>query len=134
MPYTQPLSGHGVHRALVLTTSLVLSLAACSAVPGTSSEATGPSSDSTATSPSEPDPEPTLIGTYQEGYDLEGREWVMENQGVSPDIVQDNDPAKEFAGEDQQLNKAVEVLKQEARAWSGLVGLDLARDATSGQS
>ncbi len=40
-------------------------------------------------------------------YDLGGKEWIMENVGVSPDIVVDNDPAKEFAGEDQQLNRAV---------------------------
>jgi tricorn protease len=43
-------------------------------------------------------------------YDLGGKEWIMENVGVSPDIVVDNDPAKEFAGDDQQLNKAIEVL------------------------
>ena len=39
----------------------------------------------------------------------------MENKGVSPDIVVDNDPAREFAGEDQQLNKAVEVLLAELK-------------------
>ncbi len=43
-------------------------------------------------------------------YDLGGKEWIMENVGVSPDIVVDNDPAKEYAGDDQQLNKAIEVL------------------------
>jgi tricorn protease len=48
-------------------------------------------------------------------YDLGGKEWVMENKGVSPDIVVDNDPAKEFAGDDQQLNKAVEVLLAELK-------------------
>ena len=48
-------------------------------------------------------------------YDLAGKEWVMENVGVSPDIVVDNDPAKEFAGDDQQLSKAVEVLLAELK-------------------
>lgn len=48
-------------------------------------------------------------------YDLGGKEWVMENVGVSPDIVVDNDPAREFAGEDQQLNKAIEVLLAELK-------------------
>ncbi|AWM36616.1 hypothetical protein GobsT_55640 [Gemmata obscuriglobus] len=48
-------------------------------------------------------------------YDLGGKEWVMENVGVAPDIVVDNDPAKEFAGEDQQLNKAIEVLLAELK-------------------
>jgi tricorn protease len=48
-------------------------------------------------------------------FDLGGKEWIMENVGVSPDIVVDNDPAKEFAGEDQQLNKAVEILLAELK-------------------
>ena len=48
-------------------------------------------------------------------YDLGGKEWIMENVGVSPDIVVDNDPAKEFGGDDQQLNKAVEVLLAELK-------------------
>ena len=48
-------------------------------------------------------------------YDLGGKEWVMENVGVTPDIVVDNDPAREFAGDDQQLTKAVEVLLGELR-------------------
>ena len=32
-----------------------------------------------------------------------------------PDIYVDNDPAKEFAGEDEQLNKAIEVILQELK-------------------
>ena len=43
-------------------------------------------------------------------YDLAGKEWIMEGHGVDPDIVVDNDPAKEFAGTDEQLNKAIEVI------------------------
>jgi hypothetical protein len=43
-------------------------------------------------------------------YDVEGRQWIMEGHGVEPDIVVDNDPAKEFAGVDEQLNKAIEVI------------------------
>ena len=46
-------------------------------------------------------------------YDLEGKEWIMEGVGVEPDIYVDNDPAKEFAGIDQQLNKAIEVILDE---------------------
>ncbi len=39
--------------------------------------------------------------------------WVIEGHGVDPDIVVDNDPALEYKGIDQQLNKAIEeVLKQ----------------------
>jgi tricorn protease len=48
-------------------------------------------------------------------YDVEGKEWIMEGHGVDPDIVVDNDPAKEFAGEDQQLNKAIEVILEEMK-------------------
>jgi tricorn protease len=48
-------------------------------------------------------------------YDVDGKEWVMENVGVHPDIVVDNDPAKEFAGEDQQLKKAIDVLLAELK-------------------
>ncbi|MBD3386581.1 protease [candidate division KSB1 bacterium] len=47
------------------------------------------------------------------GYDTEGKEWVIEGRGVEPDIQVDNDPAKEFAGIDQQLNKAIDVLLNE---------------------
>jgi tricorn protease len=42
-------------------------------------------------------------------YDVTGKQWVMEGYGVDPDIVVDNDPAEEFAGRDQQLQKAIEV-------------------------
>ena len=48
-------------------------------------------------------------------YDLEGREWIIEGVGVEPDIVVDNDPAKEYAGVDQQLNKAIAVILEELR-------------------
>ena len=44
-------------------------------------------------------------------FDLEGREWIMEGRGVDPDIVVDNDPAHEFTGIDDQLNRAIDELK-----------------------
>ncbi len=43
-------------------------------------------------------------------YDVAGKAWVIEGVGVEPDIFVDNDPAKEYAGEDQQLDKAVAVI------------------------
>jgi tricorn protease len=50
-------------------------------------------------------------------YDLEGKQWVIENHGVDPDIVVDNDPAREYAGTDEQLNRAiVEVLEELRRS------------------
>lgn len=48
-------------------------------------------------------------------YDREGRKWVIEGHGVDPDIVVVNDPAREFKGIDDQLNKAIEVLKEQLK-------------------
>ncbi|MDM7995560.1 MAG: PDZ domain-containing protein [Acidobacteriota bacterium] len=49
-------------------------------------------------------------------YDLAGKEWIMEGHGVDPDIVVDNDPAKEYAGVDEQLNRAIEEIQKEMKA------------------
>ncbi|TCO09156.1 S41 family peptidase [Natronoflexus pectinivorans] len=40
---------------------------------------------------------------------MEGN-WMIEGVGVEPDIFLENDPYKEFSGEDEQLNKAIEVI------------------------
>jgi tricorn protease len=48
-------------------------------------------------------------------YDVEGKKWIIEGHGVDPDIVVDNDPAKEYAGTDEQLTKAIEVILQELK-------------------
>jgi len=48
-------------------------------------------------------------------YDEETDSWIMEGHGVDPDIVVDNDPAKEYAGIDEQLNKAIEVILDELK-------------------
>ncbi|MBW7887799.1 MAG: PD40 domain-containing protein [Bacteroidetes bacterium] len=48
-------------------------------------------------------------------YDNEGKEWIMEGHGVDPDIQVDNDPSHEFNGIDDQLNKAIEVIKEELK-------------------
>lgn len=37
-------------------------------------------------------------------------EWVIEDKGVTPNIVVENDPWQEFHGNDQQLNKAIEII------------------------
>lgn len=50
-------------------------------------------------------------------YDREGKEFVIEGVGVSPDIEIDNDPAREYAGEDDQLNKAIEVILEQLESW-----------------
>lgn len=46
-------------------------------------------------------------------YDAKTGQWIIENHGVDPDIIVDNDPVKEWNGEDQQLEKAIAVLLSE---------------------
>jgi tricorn protease len=48
-------------------------------------------------------------------YDAATGEWIVENHGVDPDILLDNDPVKEFEGTDQQLEKAVEVALEQIK-------------------
>ncbi len=46
-------------------------------------------------------------------YDIRGEDWIIEGIGVEPDIYVENDPALEFEGIDEQLNRAIEeALKQ----------------------
>ncbi|MBI2517647.1 MAG: PD40 domain-containing protein [Opitutae bacterium] len=52
---------------------------------------------------------------FANGYSADGKQWVIEGHGVDPDIVVDNDPAREFKGEDQQLDKAIEVALEELK-------------------
>jgi tricorn protease len=46
-------------------------------------------------------------------YSATESKWVIEGVGVEPDNYQDNDPAKEYEGVDEQLNKAIEVILQQ---------------------
>jgi tricorn protease len=48
-------------------------------------------------------------------YSKEGGKWVIESHGVDPDIVVDNDPGKEFKGEDQQLDRAIQEVQSEMK-------------------
>ena len=48
-------------------------------------------------------------------YDNDGKSWIMEGYGVDPDIIVDNDPAKEFEGTDEQLQKAIDVIKADMK-------------------
>ncbi len=48
-------------------------------------------------------------------YSPNGTGWIIEGVGVEPDIVVDNDPAREFAGIDDQLNKGIEVILEELK-------------------
>ena len=53
-------------------------------------------------------------------YDTEGR-WIVENEGVQPDIVVDLDPVEMSRGYDAQLMKGIEVLlkkiEEDPRPW-----------------
>ncbi len=49
------------------------------------------------------------------GYDTDGKTWPMEGYGVDPDIVVINNPADEFNGKDDQLDKAIEVILEELK-------------------
>jgi tricorn protease len=48
-------------------------------------------------------------------YSKEGKDWIIEGRGVDPDIFVDNDPAKEFKGEDQQLDRAIQEIQDELK-------------------
>jgi tricorn protease len=52
-------------------------------------------------------------------YDVAGKVWAIEGVGVEPDIYVDNDPAKEYAGEDQQLDKAIAVILEQLKKQPG---------------
>lgn len=52
---------------------------------------------------------------FANGFDRDGKEWIIEGYGVDPDIVVDNDPWKEFHGEDQQLDKGIEHILGELK-------------------
>jgi tricorn protease len=46
--------------------------------------------------------------------------WMIEGEGVSPDIEVENDPYKEFMGDDAQLGKAIELILEELKNRSEL--------------
>lgn len=48
-------------------------------------------------------------------YDVAGKSWFIEGHGVDPDIFVDNDPAKEFEGIDEQLERGVKELLDELK-------------------
>ncbi|MCL1973812.1 MAG: PDZ domain-containing protein [Bacteroidetes bacterium] len=61
-------------------------------------------------------------------YSFETGEWIIENHGVDPDILIDNDPAKEWAGEDQQLNRAIEEVMKRLPARKPIPPIPAPRD------
>lgn len=61
-------------------------------------------------------------------YDPKTGQWIIENHGVDPDILIDNDPIKEWNGEDQQLNRAIEEVLKELPKRQPLPPVPAARD------
>ncbi|RLD44498.1 MAG: protease [Bacteroidetes bacterium] len=53
-------------------------------------------------------------------FAADGSKWIIEGYGVDPDIEVNNDPAREFVGIDQQLNRAIEEIMLELKDYKGL--------------
>lgn len=60
-------------------------------------------------------------------YDAKTGQWIVENHGVDPDILLDNDPIREYTGEDQQLEKAVQVALEQLKDRKPLPGIPAPR-------
>lgn len=56
-------------------------------------------------------------------YDAKTGQWIVENHGVDPDILIDNDPIREQAGEDQQLDRAIEEIMKLLKTRKPLPGV-----------
>lgn len=60
-------------------------------------------------------------------YDAKTGQWIVENHGVDPDILIDNDPIQEQSGVDQQLEKAIEVALEQLKDRKPLPGVPAPR-------
>jgi tricorn protease len=61
-------------------------------------------------------------------YSSEESKWIIEGYGVEPDIYLDNDPHQEFLGKDAQLDKAIEVIKEQLKDYKGIPDIPEAPD------
>lgn len=52
-----------------------------------------------------------IISAAENGSFVAGEGWVVEGDGIAPDVVVDNNPAATFRGADQQLDAAIAKLK-----------------------
>ncbi len=50
-------------------------------------------------------------------FAADGSGFIIEGEGVEPDIWIDNDPTREFRGIDDQLNKAIKVILEKIEEW-----------------
>jgi tricorn protease len=53
-------------------------------------------------------------------FSSDASEWIIEGHGVDPDITIDNDSYKEYIGIDDQLSKAIEVIKEKLKDFKAL--------------
>lgn len=53
-------------------------------------------------------------------YSSEKSDWIIEGYGVDPDIYIDNDPYREYLGEDDQLDKAIEIILEDIKDYKGI--------------
>ena len=60
-------------------------------------------------------------------FDAKSGQWIVENHGVDPDIIVDNDPILEQQGIDQQLDKAIEVIMEQLKNRKPLPGVPAPR-------
>jgi len=61
-------------------------------------------------------------------YSSDKGEWIIEGYGVDPDIEIDNDPYREYMGQDDQLNKAIETIKGKLKDYKPLPKIPQAPD------
>ena len=63
-------------------------------------------------------------------YSIDDSSRIIEGFGVEPDIEVDNDPYEEFTGKDSQLQKAIEVLKEELKNYKQFPIIPVGPDKT----
>ena len=78
-------------------------------------------------------PLPYMDGTdirvpFFTSYDPKTGNWIIENHGVDQDILIDNDPIKEWNGEDQQLDRAIEEVMKQLKERKPLAPVPAPRD------
>ena len=61
-------------------------------------------------------------------YSTDTSAWIIEGYGVDPDIIVNNDPAHEYSGTDDQLNKSIEVILDELKNYKPLPPVPAAPD------
>lgn len=78
-------------------------------------------------------PLPYMDGTdirvpFFTSYDPKTGQWIIENHGVDPDILIDNDPIREWNGDDQQLSRAIEEVMKDLKDRKPLAPIPAPRD------